>query len=289
MKKQNNKTLFTLVFFWGLMNSNAQRVSEQFKAHWFDGHAEISSYALSQSRYGENREGTAVLLFVTEDFLKKEQVKANQKSKETLPVLKLNRTKKFLTGIYPYSIMSSSFSQLRTPQAVIKNSASIQEWCGQSYLQMNVNEEKINITSHSYFEGEADQNFNLEKNLTEDELWNLIRLKPQALPQGKLMLIPSLESSRMNHEKIEAYRANSSIEINEKHTIYTIAYPLLKRYLAIKFLNDFPRTIEGWVQQTIKNGKELTSTAKRIHTERRQYWNENNNASEKFRIPFKLD
>lgn len=115
MKKQNNKTLFTLVFFWGLMNSNAQRVSEQFKAHWFDGHAEISSYALSQSRYGENREGTAVLLFVTEDFLKKEQVKANQKSKETLPVLKLNRTKKFLTGIYPYSIMSSSFSQLRTP------------------------------------------------------------------------------------------------------------------------------------------------------------------------------
>ena len=289
MKKQNNKTLFTLVFFWGLMNSNAQRVSEQFKAHWFDGHAEISSYALSQSRYGENREGTAVLLFVTEDFLKKEQVKANQKSKETLPVLKLNRTKKFLTGIYPYSIMSSSFSQLRTPQAVIKNSASIQEWCGQSYLQMNVNEEKINITSHSYFEGEADQNFNLEKNLTEDELWNLIRLKPQALPQGKLMLIPSLESSRMNHEKIEAYRANAFIEINEKYTIYTIAYPLLKRYLAIKFLNDFPHTIEGWVEQTIKNGKELTSTAKRIHTERRQYWNENNNASEKFRVPFKLD
>ena len=289
MKKQNNKTLFTLVFFWGLMNSNAQRVSEQFKAHWFDGHAEINSYALSQSRYGENREGTAVLLFVTEDFLKKEQVKANQKSKETLPVLKLNRTKKLLTGIYPYSIMSSSFSQLMTPQAVIKNSASIQEWCGQSYLQMNVNEEKINITSHSYFEGEADQNFNLEKNLTEDELWNLIRLKPQALPQGKLMLIPSLESSRMNHKKIEACKANASIEINEKYTIYTIAYPLLKRYLAIKFLNDFPHTIEGWVEQTIKNGKELTSTAKRIHTERRQYWNENNNASEKFRIPFKLD
>ena len=80
---KHTSTLSTLIFFLGLMNTNAQRISEQFKAHWFDGHAEISSYALSQSRYGENREGFVVLIFVTEDFLKKEQVKANQKSKET--------------------------------------------------------------------------------------------------------------------------------------------------------------------------------------------------------------
>ena len=286
---KHTSTLSTLIFFLGLINTNAQRISEQFKAHWFDGYAEISSYALSQSRYGENREGSVVLIYVTEDFLKKEQVKANQKSKETVPVLKLNRTKKFLTGIYPYSIMNSSFSQLRSPQAIIKNNTSIQEWCGQSYLQMNNKEAGLNIVSHSYFEGEADQKFTIEHNLTEDELWNLIRLRPHLLPQGKLMMIPSLESSRMNHKKIEAYPANASVEVNEKYTIYTIAYPLLKRYLSIKFLTAFPHTIEGWVEQTIKNGKEFTSTAKRIHTERRKYWNENNNASEKLRIPFKLD
>ena len=121
---KHTSTLSTLIFFLGLINTNAQRISEQFKAHWFDGYAEISSYALSQSRYGENREGSVVLIYVTEDFLKKEQVKANQKSKETVPVLKLNRIKKFLTGIYPYSIMNSSFSQLRSPQAIIKNNTS---------------------------------------------------------------------------------------------------------------------------------------------------------------------
>ena len=60
-------------------------------------------------------------------------------------------------------------------------------------------------------------------------------------------------------------------------------------YLSIKFLTSFPHTIEGWVEQTIKNGKEFNSTAKRIHTERRKYWNENKNASEKLRNPFKLD
>ena len=283
------KSLLSVCFMLSLVNLNAQRISEQFKTHWFDGFAEINSYSLDQSRYGEVREGNAVLIYVTEDFLKKEQVKANQKSKTTVAVLKLNRTKKFLTGIYPYSIMTSSFSALRSPQPIIKNSASIQEWCGQSYLQMNQREAGLNIVSHSYFEGEADQNFTIENNLTEDELWNLIRLKPHLLPQGKLMLIPSLESNRMNHKKIEAYPANASVEVKEKYTIYWIAYPLLKRYLSIKFLTDFPHTIEGWVEQTIKNGKESTSTAKRIHTERRRYWNENNNPSEILRIPFKLD
>ena len=100
--------LFLLTPFIGMA-----QLSQTFKNHWFDGFAEISSYELTQSRYGQQRIGKAVLIFVTEDFLAKEQVKANQKSKTTIPVLKSNRTKNFLTGIYPYSIMSSSFSSLR--------------------------------------------------------------------------------------------------------------------------------------------------------------------------------
>ena len=143
------KSLFCISFMLGLVNLNAQRISEQFKAHWFDGNAEISSYSLNQSRYGEVRNGSAVLIYVTEDLLKKEQVKANRKSKTTIPVLKSNRTKKFLTGIYPYSIMISSFSALKSPQAIVKNSASIQEWCGQSYLQMNHKAKQLEIISHS--------------------------------------------------------------------------------------------------------------------------------------------
>lgn len=280
------QSLLSLSFILGLFNLNAQRVSEQFKTHWFDGNAEISSYSLSQSRYGEIREGSAVLIYVTEDFLKDEQVKANQKSQTTVPVLKSNRTKKFLTGIYPYSIMSSSFSGLRSPQAVIKNSTSIQEWCGQSYLQMNHRAGQLEVVSHSYFQGEADQHFTLEGHRTEDELWNLIRLRPQALPLGNIKLISSLESSRLNHKNIEAYDAIASLEQKENTTIYTINYPELKRSLSIEFKNTFPHIIEGWVEYSITKG---TSTAKRIHTERRQYWKENNNASEKYRAPFKLN
>ncbi len=129
------------------------QLSQEFKSHWFDGKAEINSYELTQSRYGEQRQGKAVLIFVTEDFLKEEQVKANRKSKSTVPVLKSNRTKNFLTGIYPYSIMNSSFSSLRKGHPFIKSVASIQEWCGQSYLQLNADEEDLSLISHSYFEG----------------------------------------------------------------------------------------------------------------------------------------
>ena len=283
------KSLLCISFILGLVNLNAQRISEQFKAHWFDGNAEISSYSLNQSRYGEVRNGSAVLIYVTEDLLKKEQVKANRKSKTTIPVLKSNRTKKFLTGIYPYSIMISSFSALKSPQAIVKNSASIQEWCGQSYLQMNHKAKQLEIISHSYFEGEADQTFTLEENRTEDELWNLIRLRPQALPLGDLKLVSSLETSRLNHKKIEAYDAIATIEQKKNTTVYTINYPKLERSLAIEFNSSFPHTIEGWVEQTRGKGAAFTSTAKRIHTERRQYWIENDNASTKYRAPFKID
>ena len=283
------KSLLCISFILGLVNLNAQRISEQFKAHWFDGNAEISSYSLNQSRYGEVRNGSAVLIYVTEDLLKKEQVKANRKSKTTIPVLKSNRTKKFLTGIYPYSIMISSFSALKSPQAIVKNSASIQEWCGQSYLQMNHKAKQLEIISHSYFEGEADQTFTLKENRTEDELWNLIRLRPQALPLGDLKLVSSLETSRLNHKKIEAYDAIATIEQKKNTTVYTINYPKLERSLAIEFNSSFPHTIEGWVEQSLGKGTTFTSTAKRVHTERRQYWRENDNTSTQYRAPFKLD
>jgi hypothetical protein len=49
--------------------------TEAFKNYWYKGKAEVNSYNLLQSRYGEVREGKAMLLFVTEDFSKKKQVK----------------------------------------------------------------------------------------------------------------------------------------------------------------------------------------------------------------------
>ncbi|MDP1340568.1 hypothetical protein, partial [Klebsiella variicola] len=85
-------------------------------------------------------------------------VKADQPSETNIPVLKLNKTKNFITGIYPYSIMSSVFFPLEEISHALKISTSVQEWCGHTYTQLN-NRNKFEIKSHSYFEGEADQCF----------------------------------------------------------------------------------------------------------------------------------
>ena len=44
-------------------------LNQEFKNYWFDGTAEITSYELNQYRYGQNRKGSSVLIYVTEDFL----------------------------------------------------------------------------------------------------------------------------------------------------------------------------------------------------------------------------
>jgi len=136
--------------------------SQAFKDYWYAGKAEITSYKLEQARYGEMRNGTAVLIYVTEDFLPNKQVKADRQNAQNIPVLKLNATKNFNTGIYPYSIMQSTFYPVSNNKHAIKVSSSMQEWCGHVYTQLN-NRDPFEITAHSYFEGEADQNLKVEK------------------------------------------------------------------------------------------------------------------------------
>jgi hypothetical protein len=134
------------------MQDQKTPLSQEFKSYWYNGEAEISSFKLMQERYGEIREGRAVLIYVTEDFLPDIQVKAENYDPDNIPVLKLNSTKKFITGMYPYSIMQSSFYPVQQQSHALKVSASIQEWCGQVYAQLN-NRENFEVLSHSYFEG----------------------------------------------------------------------------------------------------------------------------------------
>ena len=84
---------------------------QAFNSYWHAGKAELSKYSLQQSRYGELHEGHAVLVFVTERMNPKKQVKADRPGADTVPVLKLNATRKFNTGIYPYSVMTSVFTE----------------------------------------------------------------------------------------------------------------------------------------------------------------------------------
>lgn len=254
----------------------------KFNAYWYGGKAEITSYKLTQSRYGELHEGTAVNIFVTEDFLPKEQVKADYKNDKNVPILKLNSTKKYVTGIYPYSLMTSTFSPVESNKKALKISFSAQEWCGNTFVQLN-NKEQFEIDFHSYFEANTDRKLVLEKNILENELWTTLRINPTNLPTGKHQVIPSFEFLAMNHQKIKAYEAIASLKVTGNFVMYTINYPALSRTLTIKATNAFPYIIEGWEETAAKRGKKTTTKAIRINTIKSAYWNKNGVADTKER------
>jgi hypothetical protein len=256
-------------------------LSEPFREYWYAGVAEVSSYALQQARYGELRDGEAVLIYVTEPFNLQKQVKADRDGEGTASVLKLNRVGKFLTGVYPYSLMSSIFYPVADTGHALKITTSIQEWCGHVYMQLN-NRDSFEVQSHSYFEGEADQSLSLPKSLLEDELWTRLRFRPDSLPTGTHPVVPSLEFLRLKHQPVKAYTANLTLSEPGPHRTYTLTYPELNRTLQIHFGGDFPYPVEGWTETTPSgfrpDGPMITTTARRKETLRTPYWQKNSNA-----------
>ncbi len=289
MKKINEKMLMCIIglFFMSCQTSTESKaqntekpdksydLSDEFKKYWFDGKAEVASYRLKQMRYGESREGTAVLIFVKEPFLVNAQVKANSASELTYDVMKLNATKKFNTGIYPYSIMQSTFSPLSVNTHAVKVTASTQEWCGQTYMQLN-NRDQFEVESHSYFEGEADQQLSLNKATLENEIWNKLRINPNEIKTGSQEIIPDFSYIRLRHIEAKAYKANVSQQKTSDTLITTIAYQDIDRILNIYQKNMFPYPILKWEEKESENDKNFTTAVlqKRMKID---YWNKNSN------------
>lgn len=266
-------------------------LSENFKDYWYQGKAELTSYKLEQSRYDEIHEGDAVLIFVTEDFLTDEQVKLESKDTgDATSVLKLNFTKKFNTGIYPYSIMTSTFTPVilnEFPHS-LKSTTSIQEWCGHVFFQLNFRDNQYEVLQHSYFQSEGDREFNLEEAWLEDELWARIRIDPNTLPVGNIELIPGVQYLRLSHRKPQIETATATLTAdstsNKPFQIYYIDYENIDRQLTIKFESTFPYAIVGW-EETYPSfsGKMLTTCAVKNKELFIDYWNKNNPADSVYR------
>ena len=252
----------------------ADSIESEFNKYWYAGKAEITSYKLLQSRYGQTYEGTAVNIFVTEDFLAKKQVKADYKNDLNIPILKLNSTKKFETGIYPYSMMTSTFSPINLNKKAIKISFSAQEWCGNTFVQLN-NKIKFDINFYSYFENNYDRKITLKKDVLENHIWNSLRINPYRIKKGKYKIIPSFEFLAMNHLKIKAYEAEVNLLEKDEFIYLSINYPNLKREITIRTTNKFPYIIESWEEVFIKKEKKLVTTAKKIKTIQSAYWKKN--------------
>lgn len=255
--------------------------TDKFKSYWYAGKAELNSYKLDEARYGENHPGEAVLIFVTEPFSRSKQVKLDdpgQAGEDNITVLKLNFTKHFVTGIYPYSMMLSVFSPLirRSP---LKITMSAQEWCGHVYAQMNLreNQNEYKVESRSYFEMDGDLDFTLSRALLEDEIWNLIRTDPGQLPTGSLRMIPGLFFTRLHHSRLREEIVNASLRKDASgNSEYVLAFTETRRTLSIRFDKKFPHKILGWVEEfNSPDGKRMKTSATLDRTLVTDYWTKN--------------
>ena len=263
--------------------------SSEWNDYWYKGLAELNLYTVQQGRYRESHQGTAVNIFVTEDFSKSKQVKLDDPynaGSDRLPVLKMNQSLKFNTGLYPYSVMLSTFLPIdrnNYPFAV-KMTNSIQEWCGMAFMQGNRKDDKLTLQQFSYFETEGDGEMSFTETFTEDELWNLIRLAPEQLPQGEYAIIPSTTYLRFSHRKVQPYKASISVERGEGTSKFKLNYPALNRNMEISFTSDFPYTITGWVENYPGfSGSTLTTVAVLDTTIMLDYWNKNSNSDRALR------
>ena len=183
------------------------QLADDFWKHWGDGKAELAGYRLDYPRYGAPREGVAVTIFVTETFSESAGIKHEDRRRpesDTFPAIKLNLMQDFPTGIYDYNMMTSAFVDLRDGTTA-KLSFSSQEWCGHAYSQLRFGDRTIDYRSHSYFDGEGDQERALpaEAGLSEDVLllWARGLAGPRLAPgeSKRMPALRSLEHARLGH------------------------------------------------------------------------------------------
>ncbi|SCY03753.1 hypothetical protein SAMN05192588_0839 [Nonlabens sp. Hel1_33_55] len=251
-------------------------LSPEFKDYWYAGVAEISNYDLKITRYGEERDGNAVLIFVTEPFDALDQIKADKDKETNRSVLKLNATRDFYTGIYPYKIMSSTFLPLDKEENAIKVATSIQEWCGHTYMQLNNKGDKYDGVLYSYFQSEGNTEFTVENVMLENQIPNQLRIDPKLMPTGDIKIIPSTEYLRLTHNPTEALMATASLEMQDDQFIYSVIYNN-GRKISYTLESTSPYKILSWYEEYPQRGSISTSTASLKKSLRTPYWNQNSN------------
>jgi len=273
-------------------------------SYWHQGKAEVSRFDLEQVRYGQSHHGRAFLIFVKEQFLPESQVKSEGKESAERPVtvMKHIATRDFYTGIYPYSVMTSVFSPFHPDgNHAYKITGTTQDWCGQTFLQLNNRDGRFAIQYHSYFQEEGDQDFTIDRALLEDDLWSLVRMNPDALPVGETSILPSIHCVQL---QIRVFRPHVAVArlgkifdpalSADSLNHYTVRYKHIPRTLTITFEPDFPHAILAW-EETEDNMAERSGTpplrtrAVRTHSLLVDYWNKSSISDSTYRPLLGMD
>jgi hypothetical protein len=226
---------------------------------------------------------------VTEPFSRRRHVKVDDvvgAGDDAATSLKLNASREFVTGIYPYSMMTSVFSPVAPGARALKVTTTSQEWCGHTFTQLNRAGRGWRLRAFSYFESEGDRSLALPDVWLEDEVWTALRLNPAALPLGEVRMVPGTIYQRLSHTDFEPLSAMTSLEDDSTDAslrVYSIQYPELRRTLRIRFRAAFPHEVEGWDETYPDGGEMLTTIGEALGRQRLAYWELNGPGDESWR------
>jgi hypothetical protein len=274
-----------------------------FESYWEDGRAELSGYRYHVMRYGEAREGQAVMITVTEPFSESKRVKVDDPSKnpaDTFEAVKMNLVRDFQTGIYDYNTMTSVFVRSRDFSPV-KVSFASSEWCGNVYEEIQVDPGAVRQTLRSYFEGESGERSLARppSGVLEDQLFVLLRgLRGDFLRPGErrtVALLPSSVGRRLAHRPLAW--VNAAIARSPKPERVTVAAGAFSADLYRVTTAD-ARTGSFWVEHAYphrivrwswaggaaqgRKGSEATESAELAGSARLRYWELHGNGQETF-------
>ena len=260
--------------------ADAAKASPAFWKAWGDGKAELSGYKVTTNRYSSPRNGRLVLIYVTEPMDRRIWVKddaGDVPAADRVNVMKLNQALTFQTGIYPYSVMTSTFAPVdgRSPErfAPVKVVLSAQEWCGSVYRRLLPKAGVFQSDLHSYFHKEGDKLSDVTVpagTLYEDALWIQLRELDGRFAGGgdwSGAIVPSLWSTRKAHVALTA--VNGSIKRSDAMrdgipvTRFVVAIGSVTKTIDVEKAE--PHRILGW---TTTDGE----TASILKTTRLPYW-----------------
>ncbi len=277
--------------------------NERFDAFWYDGNAEISVYDIEEARYNEIRNGKRVMIFVTEPLRRTSLIKPDTllEPQDRYDVIKLNDVRKFTTGIYDYSLMTSVFSTVRPYEgipsmAAVKVTFTSQEWCGHVFEMFKRKKNGLKGELYSYFEsdGEPETEFKANSNVWfEDNLWIMIReLKEPLMAIGEkkeIEVIPSSWQRRKYHVAVEKQAAviekksGGRIRTNLgwfKSNQFIWEYGNKKTTVWVEL--EWPGRILQWIEPDGSRGKLVSSS-------RQPYWKLRTNKDIKLRRRLRVD
>ena len=276
------------------VTSTGVSFGKTFWKQWGDGNAELASYDLTLSRYGQARQGMAVSIVIPETFSNTLRVKADRgkhPESDQFPVLKLNLIEDFPTGIYDYNLMTSVFTTMagvngRATGSPTKISFSAQEWCGHVWGQLRFDTNSVRSVGHSYFDGEADSEGSLEfppEGISEDALllWARGWVAPRLRPGEKrdVPLLPALKFARMAHEALAWTEATLSHSVkSRKVTVPAGTFETDVLTAAIKGGRTWTFFVEqGGERRVVKWQTSDGQKAELVSSARLAYWQMNDN------------